>query len=276
MNTPQEHSFHTQTPIRLYVEIGSGSVRAAAGDSDETTVSITGRRAEEVRVTQDGDQISVVAPKGSGGFFNDNQLHVVVNCPTGSDAAIRTGSADVALTGAFNDLDTKTGSGDVAVGELIGDGSAQTGSGDVRVDKVGGGLRVKCGSGDVRVGVVGGDVVIATGSGDVSLHESLADAAVKTGSGDLYVERAAGDVSLSSGSGDLRVDRISRGKVTLKGASSDTRIGVPAGTPVWTDISTISGSIRSNLETTGAPAEGQDHVEVRVNTVSGDVELVEA
>ena len=52
-------------------------------------------------------------------------------------------------------------------------------------------------------------------------------------------------------------------------------VGIPAGTPVWTDVSTVSGSIRSSLEGAGQPAEGEDHVELRAKTVSGDIVLTQ-
>ena len=52
-------------------------------------------------------------------------------------------------------------------------------------------------------------------------------------------------------------------------------VGVPAGVPVWTDITTVSGEIRSNLTGAGEPRDGADHVEVRASTVSGDVVLTE-
>jgi hypothetical protein len=52
-------------------------------------------------------------------------------------------------------------------------------------------------------------------------------------------------------------------------------VGIPAGTPVWTDISSLTGRIHSTLSGAGQPAEGQDHVEVRATTVSGNVSLVE-
>ena len=53
------------------------------------------------------------------------------------------------------------------------------------------------------------------------------------------------------------------------------RVGIPAGTPVWTDVNTVTGSIASNLESVGKPVDGQDHVELRATTVSGDVRLVQ-
>jgi hypothetical protein len=64
-----------------------------------------------------------------------------------------------------------------------------------------------------------------------------------------------------------------RGQAQLKNVSGDIRLGIPDGTPVWTDISSSTGQVRSTLTPTGAPAEGQDHVRVRAKTVTGDVYL---
>jgi hypothetical protein len=63
--------------------------------------------------------------------------------------------------------------------------------------------------------------------------------------------------------------------MTAKGASGDVHIGVPAGVPVWTDISTVSGEIRSTLRGAGQPQDGADHVEVRAKVVSGDIVLTQ-
>jgi len=53
-------------------------------------------------------------------------------------------------------------------------------------------------------------------------------------------------------------------------------VGVPAGLPVWTDISTVSGEIRSSLTGAGEPEPGAEHLELRAKTVSGDVVLTQA
>jgi hypothetical protein len=50
-------------------------------------------------------------------------------------------------------------------------------------------------------------------------------------------------------------------------------VGIPSGVPVWTDVSTLTGSVTSNLVGAGEPAEGQPYVELRAKTVSGDVRL---
>ncbi|MFA6298233.1 MAG: hypothetical protein WC642_03645, partial [Nocardioides sp.] len=71
------------------------------------------------------------------------------------------------------------------------------------------------------------------------------------------------------------IDTATRGRFTAKGASGNVRIGIPAGVPVWTDISTVTGRIHSTLQGAGQPEDGADHIEVRAKIVSGDVVLTE-
>jgi DUF4097 and DUF4098 domain-containing protein YvlB len=270
------HHFETLHPVRLYVELGRGSVRVIATDTTESHVEITGRDADDVIVEQSGDQLSVVAPRQRGGFLGgDSALHVVVTVPTDSDVAVKSGSADVDCRGTFGSGQVKSGSGDVNVERFGRPATIETGSGDIRIDRAESELRVKSGSGDVHVDHTASAVTVSTGSGDVQLGSSNGPAVVKTGSGDLKVVEATDDVSMSTGSGDLLISTATRGRFTAKGASGDVRIGIPAGVPVWTDISTITGRIHSTLQGAGQPEEGADHVEVRAKIVSGDVVLTE-
>ena len=80
---------------------------------------------------------------------------------------------------------------------------------------------------------------------------------------------------MSTGSGDMRIRSASRGKLTAKGASGDVVIGVPAGVPVWTDLTTVTGDIHSDLRGAGQPEPGADYIELRAKTVSGDIQLIE-
>ena len=271
-----EHRFEAPHPVELYVEIGKGNVHVLATDTTECTVQITGRDAEQVRVEQAGDQISVIAPRQRGGFLTgDSSLRVDVVVPGDSDVAVKTGSADIQVEGPAGSATIRSGSGDVRLDAASGPSVLETGSGDIRLDDARGELRVKSGSGDVTVAHAVAGVVVSTGSGDVEIGSSNGPTVVKTGSGDLRVSEARSDVSLVTGSGDLVVDSASRGRVTMKGASGDVRIGIPAGVPVWTDISTVSGEIRSSLQGAGEPQDGADHVELRAKTVSGDITLVQ-
>jgi len=268
--------FDTHEPIELYVEIGRGKVSIRATETDVTSVEILGQDADEVNVTFEGNQLRIIAPKeGAGGWFSgkDRRLDVRVDLPVGSDVAARTGSADIAIEGQVNEADLKTGSGDVTCDTFTGAARVNTGSGDVEIAEAHAELQVKSGSGDISVGTCVGSLNVSTGSGDVEVGTTDASAVVKTGSGDLKVVTANNDLSLSTGSGDLSIGTARRGRLSVKGASSDIHIGIPAGTPVWTDLNTVTGSIRSNLESVGAPQEGQDHLELQARTVSGDIML---
>jgi DUF4097 and DUF4098 domain-containing protein YvlB len=269
--------FETPEPIELYVEFGKGKVEVSATATGTSTVEIEGRDAEEVAVTFEDNRLSVIAPKDGGNWFSgrDRELHIQVELPQGSNLAVKTGSADIAVEGQVNEVRLKTGSGDIACDTFTGSARVDTGSGDVEIAEAHEELQVKSGSGDISVGTCLGRLNISTGSGDVEVGTTNGNAVVKTGSGDLKVVTANADVSLSTGSGDLSIGSVRRGRVSVKGASSDLHIGIPAGTPVWADLNTVTGSVRSNVESVGAPQEGQEHVELEARTVSGDITLRE-
>lgn len=264
--------FKTPEPITLHVEIGSGTINVTATDTAETTIQVSGKHADDVRVDQSGRGVSVIEPRRLG-FGSD--VHVTATVPTGSTLSLISGSADIEATGTFAGGSVKSGSGEVRLDHLGDSAIVETGSGDITINTVAADLRVKSGSGDLRVGHAGGAVTVSTGSGDIEIGESVGTATAKTGSGDLRIQRAGADVSLMTGSGDLSVDSMSRGKVSMKSSSGDVRVGIPAGTPVWTDVSSLSGRVSSNLAAVGAPEEGADYVELRAKTVSGDVVLTQ-
>lgn len=268
-----QHTFSTAEPVTLFVEIGKGTLTVEATETTESTVEVSGTDAEKVSVVHSDKKIAIVGPRHAGFGGRDKGVEVLVTVPRDSDLVTKMGSADVIARGRYGLARLKSGSGDILLDEATGVVVVDIGSGDTELESVHGDLRVKSGSGDVRVGTSAGSVGISTGSGDVVLGTTRAAAVLKTGSGDLTVTRAESDLSLSTASGDLEVGRFDRGGLRTKSASGDVRIGIPRGVPVWTDISTVSGRIGSDLESTGQPAEGQDHVELRATTVSGDVRL---
>ncbi|MDQ6935241.1 MAG: DUF4097 domain-containing protein [Actinomycetota bacterium] len=265
--------YETPEPIELYVALGSGQLSTATSDTSVTEVEVTGPQAEDFDISQDGRTVRVIAPKHTG-FMGSTRGHAVtIRLPHDSDLVTKTGSADLSASGRYDNVRLKTGSGQVEVEVATGATLIESGSGDVRVDEIHGDLRLKSGSGDAEIGELRGTAVLSTGSGDVVIGSSQEATVLKTGSGDLIVKRAGSDVTLTSGSGDLEVGSARRGRVSLKSGSGDLRLGIPAGTPVWTDVNTVSGRVISQLESTGKPAEGQEYVEVRATTVSGDIAL---
>ncbi len=269
-----DYRFDTPGPIRLYAEIGRGEVRCRTADTAVTAVEVEGPVADQVNVTYEGDEITVVAPRQRTGFFGgEPEVFLEVTLPAGSDAMVRTGSADIDLVGEYAACVLRSGSGQVDVETLTAPSQVETGSGDVTIQVCHAELRVKCGSGDVRIGHAEAGASVSTGSGDVRVDTAHGPTAVKTGSGDLLVGTAHDDVSLATASGDLVVDTARRGRITMQSASGDVQVGVPVGLPVWTDVSTLTGDLVSTLAATGEPAAGADHLELRAKTVSGDVVL---
>jgi DUF4097 and DUF4098 domain-containing protein YvlB len=237
-------------------------------------VDVNGKNAEEVIVEQRGDEVVIVArQRGSSFFGRSGDLDVHVSAPFDSKLTTKLGSADARVMGRLGESMLRTGSGDIRLEDVAGDIYVETGSGDLGVDEIRGDLEVKSGSGDITVDRVEGSATISTGSGDVRIGTSTGAIQVKSGSGDLTVDEALHDVGLSTASGDLVVGEVHRGQVAAKNVSGDIRVGIPAGVPVWTDISTMTGSVRSNLAGAGQPEEGQDYIELRAKTVSGDILL---
>lgn len=274
MSNQIDLAFDTPEPIDLYVENGRGTVDVTATDTTETTVRITGERAEEFEVRDLGDRIAIIAPRRGGGFFGkDPRAEIVVEVPVASGLDAKVGSSDVAAHGRFADTRVDSGSGDVALDIVDGDTVVQCGSGDVLAEHLAGEARIKSGSGDIRVNRADSNLLITTGSGDVRVDRAGAELAIKTGSGDAQVRSVASDVVFTTGSGDLLIGQASSGRVTAKTASGDISIGVLPGTPVWTDVRTASGRLSSTLPSTGEPAPDQDFLEVRATTASGDVTL---
>jgi hypothetical protein len=274
MSNQIDLTFDTPEPIDLYVENGRGTVDVTATDTTETTVRITGERAEEFEVRDLGDRIAIIAPPRGGGFFGkDPRAEIVVEVPVASGLDAKVGSSDVAAHGRFADTRVDSGSGDVALDIVDGDTVVQCGSGDVLAEHLAGEARIKSGSGDIRVNRADSNLLITTGSGDVRVDRAGAELAIKTGSGDAQVRSVASDVVFTTGSGDLLIGQASSGRVTAKTASGDISIGVLPGTPVWTDVRTASGRLSSTLPSTGEPAPDQDFLEVRATTASGDVTL---
>lgn len=274
---PLVRTLETPAPVRLYVENGSGRVVVVATVTSTTHVRVAGARAEEATITHDRDKVSVLAPRWRAGLFRgDQSLDIEVEVPAGSQLVVKSGSADIDVTGEVATTRIKAGSAGVRLDRVADTAVIDTGSGDVAIAAVTGDVRIRSGSGDVVVDSAGGVASISSGSGDIRIGHAARPVVVKTGSGDLEVLESDDDIASTTGSGRLVVRNARRGRISAKGASGDILVGVPVGTPVWTDITTITGRVTSTLPSAGQPAPGADHVEIRATTVSGDVALVPA
>ena len=279
-----QYSFETPGPVDLKVELNVGRIDITSGTSSQTTVELEPMHGDSyakelidaARVEQHGDKISVIMPKAKGGLFGrKGNVRAIIAVPHESSVRVDTGSADTTARGRFGVAHITTGSGDVDL-DQIASGDIKAGAGDIEIERVIGSLKVKTGSGDVKVGPLGGDGDVMAGSGDVVLDSVEGALKVKTGSGDVVVQSGGQRVDALAGSGDVLVKRVERGEVIAKTGSGDVTIGVANGTAAYLDIQTVTGDVRSSLDSSEAPVNGDATVSINVISGSGDVVLQRA
>jgi DUF4097 and DUF4098 domain-containing protein YvlB len=264
----KKHEFVCTGPIQAEVVLGAGEVIVSTTDALVATVVVRARdgrdsstsTAEHTKVEFDQDRLTVHAPDQRGWAlrWGGGQIQIELTLP--HDSALRTlaGSADLRLGGRLGNVDAKTGSGDITVTDTSGD------------------VHVNSGSGDVRAQTVAGDLTVNTASGDVTAVRVAGALAVKAASADVRVDEALGPVRITTASGDVQLGAVRGPELQVNSASGDVVVGVPVGTRVWLDLSTVSGSTRSDLEMTAGqsppPGDGPT-TSLQVRTISGDVHI---
>jgi len=277
------HTFHTPEPVVLRVELREGAVRVLAEETDTTTVELTGRHGdpgaestiEAARVEQRGNEIIVMVPKMKMGLFGSQSgITATITVPVDSSAHLTTKSADIETTGVLGDLSATTGSGEIRV-QHAAEATIRTGSGDVDLGTATRDCDIKGGSSDVKIGHVAGNATVMTGSGDMVVDTVVGVLKVKAGSGDLLVKSGGAGVDAVAGSGDLLVKRVDHGRVKARTGSGDVSVGVAEGTAAYLDVSTVTGDVVSELQSSEEPQDGPT-VELIIQSGSGDVVLQRA
>ena len=279
------YEFQTPDAVELKIELTSGDIDITSSHTTQTTIDLEALNGDSyakelianARVEQHGDRIPLIMPKAKGGLFSGRkgQVRATIQVPHESSLRVDTGSADLQARGRFAQANVRSGSGDVDL-DQIASGDIQAGSGDVEIERVLGTLKVKTGSGDVTSGPISGDGDVIAGSGDVVLDTVGGSLKVKTGSGDVVVQGGGERIDAMAGSGDVLVKRVDRGEVQAKTGSGDVTIGVATGTAAYLDIQTVTGDVKSSLDNSAGPLDGDSTVTISVTSGTGDVVLQRA
>jgi hypothetical protein len=270
--------FETPGDVTLQVRIPTGRVVVATADQPRTEIELVpvGRRGEDtieqIEISHDvrADRHVVTVEQRDRIKWGPIQIswggdvEVRVTCPVGSELEMSGASADLQADGSYGKVSVKSASGDVRLGTVSGKLEVKTASGDVSVERVEFEL--------ASIVTVSGDVQIVRADGILTL---------RTVSGDVELGVTRGPTTISTTSGDMDLKVLEAGELRAQSVSGDVRIGVGRGTPVWLDASSVSGSMRSELEVgdakpTGESGEPVEVVPVQVKTVSGDVSIVHA
>jgi hypothetical protein len=285
-------TFQTPGPVQLDIRLGAGEVSLETADIQETTVVLEPLRDSEatleavatarieLRERGGGHEIVVDVRGGRGrgfGFSRGAEVLVRVSCPEETSVEARSGSADIEGRGRFGAVEVETGSGEVEFGDIAHDAKISAASGDIEIRTVGGEGRISSASGDVQVGSIGGEGKVNSASGDVLIREVGGPLEVNSASGDVIVKEAHASVVANTASGDQIIGRVSEGTVKLNSASGDLKIGIKEGSRLFVDARSRSGEVSSELEVSDvAPAGDAPLVELRANTMSGDISIVRA
>jgi DUF4097 and DUF4098 domain-containing protein YvlB len=259
----QSREFETPGGLLAEVRIPSGVILVRTEATTTTRLEIHGER--------DPDELQIACEeRGGGGHlltvelrkrdkvfgWRGNNLRVELTVPAGTELTCETGSADLEATGSLGSLAFRSGSGDCGFDQIEMDAVVKTASGDLSGESVGGSLTFATASGNARVRDVAGDVAGNSVSGDVSL-------------GSL-----GGSVRVHGVSGGIDIASMGSGDASLRSVSGDIDVGVPRGTSVYLDVSSMSGDTTNELDMTASVAdEGFAYLELRAATVSGDIRI---
>lgn len=241
------HEFAVDGVVDLDVVVDAGRLFVGATDTDRVVVLIDGR-SDDWTVSQVGRSITVRPNRK----WRSSSTRVNVEVPAGSRVAVKTASADVRLDGRFGEVEAKTASGDISIG-TIESFELSTASGDLEAGSIAGDARISTMSGDARIGEIGGRAHITTAAGDVR------------------IDHLGGDLLVNATAGDVRIERFDGAEVAFKTVSGDLDIGIPAGTRVRPNISTITGSTRRPEPAAPSQQEPSRIVALAFKSVSGDL-----
>ncbi|HJX45477.1 MAG TPA: DUF4097 family beta strand repeat-containing protein [Geodermatophilus sp.] len=256
-------TFDTPSPVSARIDLAAGNVRIRATDRPLTVVEVRPHDERSSADVQAAEQATVTCADGallvrttgrprllflgSGG-----QVDVDVALPEGSSVEVRTSAGDVSCSG------------------RLGNAALESRYGDLRLDTATG-LRARTSSGGITAGAVDGPTVAQTDYGDVRIGRTDGDARLRSTCGDVTVDRAAGTLVGSTNYGKVRVGEAVRGSLVLETAYGEVEAGIAAGTAAWLDLTSASGSIRTELAAADGPDDATDTVELRARTAYGDV-----
>ena len=249
----------------------SGWVSVIGWNKNEVRVTgFLGRGTEKLEFERDGDRIMIVV-KLPRRAKNVDGSELEIHLPRGSRVDVSTVSAEIEVEEVEGELFLESVSGDV------------TAKGEMK---------------EIEVSTVSGEIILTVKSGEVSAKSVSGDIELTKVFGEVTVESVSGDILIEGGEFDrLRSEAVS-GEVEFHGGftkdgsyrfeshSGDITLYLSGKVDADFDVSTFSGEIdndfgkraeRTSKYTPGKElrfSTGSGDARVRVETFSGDIELI--
>lgn len=214
----------------LDVQTLAGSVVVDTWDRDEVRIRAEHSRRTYVEIDRRGSRISVEA-EALRGPANVVDYHITV--PATLRLKIEGFMASITVNGALNDVEAETLQGDVIV---------RGGRGRIKVSSMAGSVLVEGAEGYIEIESVAGSVRIVDSSGEM-VGETMA--------GPMIFENVhASLVDVASVGGIVWYDGTfdPGGTYFFASHGGSVTLVVPEGTSAQFDLSTVSGSVRDNLQ----------------------------
>ncbi len=246
------YEFEVSSRPEVDIRIENGRIEVRTGEPGRVSVEVDAPN-NVVTVGQRGGVVAITTDPSRHRLAQ--KVFVTVIVPEGCDATIATAAAKVSCKGTLGVVQARSASGDVDL-ETVREADIKTASGDVRIGRVNENLRVASASGDVRLSRCSGRASFNSASGDLRVKE--ADCALKA----------------ATASGDVRLDRFTGPSFGLNSMSGSAHLGIPAGTTVDLDVTTLSGRVILPEEADPENTPPQRHTTIKAKLVSGDLEIV--
>ncbi|MBA8823382.1 hypothetical protein FHX42_000711 [Saccharopolyspora lacisalsi] len=233
-------------------QIGDNVAKNGGGTVEDSTAEAL----RQTRIDMTGNRLAVHPPGTPP--LRTVPLAVKVQAPTGSQVGVRTGSGTVTITGEAGKARIQTGSGDVTTQRVTGSATVRTGSGQLRLGAMPAGVHARSGSGEIEI---------------AALEEA---SSVVTGNGDVWLGTVGGDVLVRSGSGTLSVADAASGKTELITGSGGLHVAVRHGTLADVDLTSSTGTARSELVVSEEPPPQEPALRIFGRTGSGEALITSA
>ncbi|QIM22063.1 DUF4097 domain-containing protein [Phycicoccus sp. HDW14] len=278
-------TFSTPQPVRLTVDVAGCDLTVRAAATPDTVVDVRPHNparqgdvdhAAALTVEHVGDRVTVRSTRSVAGRLramigNGDRADIEVELPEGSSLEVR-GWGESRTSGRLGTVDVDTSMGDITV-EDAGAVHGRTSMGDIRVEHAGGRVELRTSAGAIHVQEAADEVSARTSAGDVTVGTGHGPMRLSTTAGDVRVGSAHAGVSAKASAGDVRVGAAHAGVVDVDSSYGRVDVGVADGVAAWLDVEARHGTVRSELEDTGAPADGEPTVELRIRAGYGDVHL---
>ena len=275
-------TFTVPGAVPVVVDVPFGNLHVVAGTRDDVVVTVlpadptkagSVRAAEETRVRQEGDAVTIVYPASWRQYvlpFAAGGAQVTIELPAGSDLRGKAGS--LYAEGRLGTVELTLNGGDARVDE-VARLDVTVSAGSVVAGHVTSSAAVRASAGSVRVTELSGEGEIRARNGSTSVGALTGTLRVDGVHGDVTVGTVRGTLEARAAAGSLRVDRVESGALDLTTSYGSIEVGVPQGTAAWLDVSSKHGTVRNGLTASDGPVDGDATVEVRAGTGYGDVVL---